>query len=64
MVTIGWDNQGNPVELSKRAEGTYIIGLNGTGKSTLILSMICQDIAAGEGVCVIDVDSDGEVVLP
>jgi len=58
MVTIGTDNNGQPIELTKRAEGTYIIGLNGTGKSTLLLSMICQDIVAGEGVCVIDPHGD------
>jgi len=58
VVAIGTDQNGRPVELTMRAEGTYIVGLNGTGKSTLILSMICQDIAAGEGVCVIDPHGD------
>jgi len=58
MVTIGTDQSGNPVELTKRAEGTYIVGLNGTGKSTLILSMICQDIANGQGVIIIDPHGD------
>lgn len=32
----------------------YIIGQTGTGKSTLIKNMIVQDIARGEGVCMID----------
>ncbi len=31
-----------------------IVGRNGVGKSTLMYHMICQDIAAGEGVVVID----------
>lgn len=32
----------------------YTIGQTGTGKSTLLKNMIVQDIAAGEGVCMID----------
>ena len=32
----------------------YIIGQTGTGKSTLLLNMIRQDIAQGQGFCLID----------
>jgi type IV secretory pathway TraG/TraD family ATPase VirD4 len=32
----------------------YIIGQTGTGKTTLMLNMVRQDIEAGEGVCFID----------
>ncbi len=32
----------------------YIIGQTGTGKTTLLKSMVRQDILAGEGVCMID----------
>lgn len=37
-----------------RRRHTYIIGQTGTGKSTLMKSMIKQDIENGKGVCVID----------
>lgn len=32
----------------------YVIGQTGTGKTTLLKNMIIQDIAEGEGVCMID----------
>jgi hypothetical protein len=42
----------------RRDKGVYIIGLPGTGKSTLMLSMIRQDILNGKGVCLIDPHGD------
>ncbi|MEQ8401107.1 MAG: type IV secretion system DNA-binding domain-containing protein [Roseitalea porphyridii] len=36
----------------------YIIGQTGTGKSTLMLNMIQQDIAQGHGFCLIDPHGD------
>ncbi len=36
----------------------YIIGQTGTGKSTLLLNMIAQDIIAGTGVAIIDPHGD------
>lgn len=36
----------------------YIVGATGSGKSTLLRNMIRQDIAAGEGVCLIDPHGD------
>jgi hypothetical protein len=37
---------------------TYIIGKTGTGKSTLLKTMLLQDIAAGRGVCLLDPHGD------
>jgi hypothetical protein len=37
-----------------RRRHLYMIGMTGTGKSTLFEKMILQDIVAGEGVCLID----------
>ncbi|MCP6756528.1 type IV secretion system DNA-binding domain-containing protein, partial [Klebsiella pneumoniae] len=42
----------------QRVQHTYIIGASGTGKSTLLLSMIVQDIQNGEGVGVLDPHGD------
>lgn len=41
-----------------RKQGTYIIGTTGTGKSTLLVNMIMQDVASGEGVCLLDPHGD------
>ena len=43
---------------SDRLFHTYIIGQTGTGKSTLLLNMIKQDIEAGRGFCLIDPHGD------
>lgn len=43
-----------------RRQHMYVIGKTGTGKSTLLKNMITQDIANGEGLCV--VDPHGELV--
>ncbi len=37
-----------------RRRHLYVIGMTGTGKSTLMEEMAKQDIAAGHGVCVVD----------
>jgi transposase-like protein len=37
-----------------RRQGLHLIGQSGTGKSALMLRMLCQDIMAGEGVTLID----------
>jgi hypothetical protein len=42
----------------QRIQHTYIIGASGTGKSTLLLNMIIQDIQNGEGVGVLDPHGD------
>lgn len=41
-----------------RPRHCYIAGASGTGKSTLLLNMILQDIAAGRGVGVLDPHGD------
>ena len=41
-----------------RIRHTYVIGASGTGKSTLLLNLIVQDIANGEGIGVLDPHGD------
>src|SRR2546425_3144303 len=41
-----------------RRSGMYIIGKTGTGKSTLMETMIRQDIDEGEGVALLDPHGD------
>lgn len=41
-----------------RSRHCYVMGATGAGKSTLLLNMIAQDIAAGEGVGLIDPHGD------
>lgn len=48
------------IKREDRRQHTYVIGKTGTGKTSLIHNMIVQDIANGEGVCV--VDPHGELV--
>lgn len=42
----------------QRVRHTHIIGVSGTGKSTLLFNMIRQDIERGEGVAVLDPHGD------
>ncbi len=55
-------HKGRTVEVSLSAEQrlshTYVIGASGTGKSTLLLNMILQDIEHGHGVGVLDPHGD------
>src|SRR5437660_3814990 len=49
----------------ERRRHLYIVGQTGTGKSTLLLNLIKQDIAAGEGFALLDPHGDlAEAVLP
>lgn len=61
MVSLGTDTRSaSPVALSAggRRQGTYILGINGTGKSNLLLDIALQDIVAGDGVCLMDPHGD------
>lgn len=44
--------------VSERLAHTVMVGASGTGKSTLLLSLIRQDIERGEGVAVLDPHGD------
>jgi hypothetical protein len=57
---LGTIGAGIEVSLSEndRARHLYVIGATGTGKSTLLKSLIMQDIEAGEGVVVLDPHGD------
>lgn len=64
-VLLGHNNYrglSQPVRLTldDRRRHLYLIGQTGTGKTTLFLNMITQDIAAGHGVAV--VDPHGELI--
>ena len=59
--TIQIGHHGNkPVYLdaSGRARHLYIVGQTGTGKSTLLLNLIAQDLAAGRGCALLDPHGD------
>jgi hypothetical protein len=58
---IGTNRQTNePVllEQSRRVQGVYILGTNGTGKSTLIEHLIVSDLEQGLGLCLLDPHGD------
>ena len=42
----------------ERARHMYVIGATGTGKTTMLLSMINQDLRNGNGVCIVDPHGD------
>src|SRR5258708_7988568 len=56
MTVLRLDEQGNTVEIAiyDRLTSMYVIGANGTGKSTLLEQLIIQDIEAGMGCCLLD----------
>ncbi len=41
-----------------RRRHLYVVGQTSTGKSTLLLSLIAQDLAAGRGLAVLDLHGD------
>jgi hypothetical protein len=51
VVTVG-------LTTTQRLRHTYLIGASGTGKSTLLLNMIVQDLRNGEGFAVLDPHGD------
>ncbi len=44
--------------IEERARHMYVIGATGTGKTTMLLSMINQDLKNGNGVCIVDPHGD------
>ena len=46
------------IKRADRRAAMYVIGKTGTGKSTLIETLITQDIAHGEGVALLDPHGD------
>jgi hypothetical protein len=46
------------LSIEARMRHVHVVGASGTGKSTLLVSMILQDIAAGHGLAVIDPHGD------
>src|SRR5215216_7700498 len=46
------------IKRDDRRAHTYIIGKTGTGKSTLLETLICQDIASGQGLALLDPHGD------
>src|SRR5258707_8325480 len=65
-LCIGTRTSGDVVVLDpdERRRHLYIVGQTGTGKSTLLLNLIAQDLAAGEGLALLDPHGDlAEAVL-
>ena len=61
MAILGRCTEGeNVIELSSndRKQGTYIIGVNGTGKTVLLLNIALSDIESGDGLCFLDPHGD------
>lgn len=64
QITILGNTRGRPpnrpfgIMQTDRMFHQYIIGQTGTGKSTLMLNMMKQDIAHGQGFCLIDPHGD------
>jgi Helicase HerA, central domain len=66
QLCIGVQTLGGSVMLDaeERRRHLYIVGQTGTGKSTLLLNLIAQDLAAGEGLALLDPHGDlAEAVL-
>ena len=60
QLYIGTRTSGEEVFLDcdERRRHVYIVGQTGTGKSTLLLNLIQQDLAAGEGLALLDPHGD------
>jgi hypothetical protein len=60
QLCIGARTSGVPVMLDaeERRRHLYIIGQTGTGKSTLMLNLIQQDLMAGQGLALLDPHGD------
>lgn len=60
FAKVGWRGDGRlfGIKQADKLLHTHIIGKTGTGKSTLIETMIKQDIQAGRGCCLVDPHGD------
>jgi hypothetical protein len=60
QLLIGTRTSGEPVMLDpeERRRHVYLVGQTGTGKSTLLLNLIAQDLAAGKGLALLDPHGD------
>ena len=66
MLRLGIDKETKaPVELSpeNRRQGTYISGVNGTGKTILLMNTALSDAEAGDGLCFLDPHGDAVEAL-
>jgi hypothetical protein len=60
QLCIGVGISGEPVTLDseERRRHLYLVGQTGTGKSTVLLNLIHQDLIAGEGLALLDPHGD------
>jgi len=61
LLRLGIDKETkSPVELSpdNRRQGTYVTGVNGTGKTILLMNTALSDAEAGDGLCFLDPHGD------
>jgi hypothetical protein len=60
MIHLGTTPNHHPLMLDpiERRRHLYIIGQTGTGKSTLLLNLIAQDLSAGQGIALLDPHGD------
>jgi type IV secretory pathway TraG/TraD family ATPase VirD4 len=61
MIGTAFSRRGNKpfgIRLTDRLQHIYILGQTGTGKSTLLGNLMCQDLHQGHGFCLIDPHGD------
>jgi len=60
MIILGPKSEHESValEAAERRRHLYIVGQTGTGKSTLLLNLLAQDLSAGEGMALLDPHGD------
>ncbi|MCL4710093.1 MAG: type IV secretion system DNA-binding domain-containing protein [Pseudorhodoplanes sp.] len=60
MIILGPKSEHESValEAAERRRHLYIVGQTGTGKSTLLLNLLAQDLSAGEGLALLDPHGD------
>ena len=66
LLRLGFDIETkSPVELSpgNRRQGTYVAGVNGTGKTILLMNTALSDAEQGDGLCFLDPHGDAVEAL-